>query len=171
MRRRGRVGGCWQRVGLCVMGDQVETLAAELPVLVTEWRRALARRNAAIRHRDAALARANRRVQAALGDLTLRRFRTLTSAKASLRSHRAARATFVARKRAPAVAAALESLVSVELAEQDQVNSADMALANATVRLLKFGPAAADLTGKSMSKLRRMAHSAGGTTNQPLRRL
>jgi hypothetical protein len=156
---RARRWGCWRHGYPGSMGDRLSGLVEALPGVVATWETAVKGRDSAVCHRDVALSRAERRLQAALGGMTLRRFRALISGEASIRSRQAGRDMFLARKRAAVVEAAVRTLEEVEAAERRQVEFADQALAEATVHLLAYGPAASALTSLPMAELRRMAGS------------
>jgi hypothetical protein len=169
---RDRRRGCWRHGYPGSMGDRLSGLVEALPRVVATWEAAVKRRDSAVCHRDAALSRAERRLQAALGGMTLCRFQALISGEASIRNHQAGRDMFLARKRAAAAEAAVRSLEEVKAAELRQVGFADQALAEATAHLLAYGPAASALTTLPMAELHLQSEAGSGVpeyrTPQPV---
>jgi hypothetical protein len=147
--------------------DQVRGVVGALPGVVSTWERALSDHDKAVRHREVAVARADRRIRALLGGMSLRRWRSLVSGQTSIRSSLGGREMHLARKRSTAVEAALRALAEVEAIEQAKVATAELVLADATRRLIRYGPMAEEITGQSMGKLRRIARPPRGLQTPP----
>lgn len=108
--------------------ERVELLVEEMAAGLDAWRRARAEVSEAIRRRDRAVARAERKLATALGGMTLARWQRLAAAQASLRDPAVGRAVFLARRNRPRVEAALAELHEVRVAEAAKVAAAEAEL-------------------------------------------
>ncbi len=145
-----------QRLG---SGPASEQLAAD----VAGWQAAYASWQAAVTERELELARADRRVLAATGGLRVAKWRAAcqrrriaTVGDARLRA-RALRAR-------PAVEEALAGRERVVAQSGEMVLVARLALAEASKRLVSYGPLGTQVTGLSVAELRRLARRPARST-------
>lgn len=118
---------------------------AEMVAALDEWRDAGAGLAEAVRRRDRAVARAERKLAAALGGPSLARWRDLVAGRASLRDPAVGRAVFDARRNRLRVEVAL-----AELHETQVVGAADVAAAKADLERAarRCAPLVAGLRGQ-----------------------
>ena len=113
-------------------------LAAEMAAGLDAWRRARAEVSEAVRRRDLAVARAERKLAIALGGMTLARWQRLAAGQASFRDPTVGRAVFLARRNRPRVEAALAELHEVRAVEAANVAAAEAELDEAARTLSRW---------------------------------
>jgi hypothetical protein len=121
-----------------VVQERVEVLAAEMAAGLDAWRRARAEVSEAVRRRDLAVARAERKLAIALGGMTLARWQRLAAGQASFRDPTVGRAVFLARRNRPRVEAALAELHEVRAVEAANVAAAEAELDEAARTLSRW---------------------------------
>jgi hypothetical protein len=121
-----------------VVNERVEVLVEEMAAGLDAWRRARAEVSEAVRRRDRAVARAERKLAMALGGMTLARWQRLTAGQASLRDPAVGRAVFLARRNRPRAEAALAELHQVRVVEAAKVAAAEAELDEAARRCSRW---------------------------------
>jgi hypothetical protein len=116
----------------------VEVVVEELAAAFDAWRAARAGLADATRRRDRAVARAERKLATALGDMTLARWQQLVAAQASLRNPAVGRAIFLARRNRPRVEVAIAELHEVRAVEAANVADAKAKLEQAAERCSRW---------------------------------
>ena len=136
---------------------RIDGLLDDLAVLVADWRSARRGHDLAATHQARALAAAERQLHSALGGLGLQRWRNLVSSRAQIYTARDGLDMIRARRIRPEVEAAIAHLDTVRNLEAERVTAADRQMAEVAVRLVPYGPLAAEATRCSMADLRRLA--------------
>jgi len=124
----------WWCARLGLVQERAEGLVEELAAGLDAWRSARAAVADAVRRSDRAVARAERKLAAALGGMTLARWQRLAAGHASLRNPAAGRAVFLARRNRPLVEAAVAELHDVWAVEAAAVSAAEAELEQAVER-------------------------------------
>jgi hypothetical protein len=114
--------------------ERGEELVEEMAAAFDAWRVARAGLAHAIRRRNRAVARAERKLAAALGGMSLARWQQLVAGQASLRNPAVGRAVFLARRNRPLVEAAVAELREVRAVEAATVAAAEVELEQAVER-------------------------------------
>jgi len=117
-----------------VVQERVEVVVGEMAAGLNAWRSARAAHADAVRRRDRALARAERKFATALGGMTLARWQRLAAGQVSLRDPAVGRAVFRSRRNRPRVEAALAELQEVRSVEAAKVAAAEAKLEEAAQR-------------------------------------
>lgn len=114
--------------------ERVEVVVEEMAAAFDAWRVARARLAHAISRRNRSVARAERKLAAALRGTSLDRWQQLVAGQASLRNPAVGRAVFLARRNRPRVEAALAELHDVRAVEAAKVAAAEAELDEAVQR-------------------------------------
>lgn len=141
-----------------VMSSSIEDTVRALAGAISELQRAQAHLDREVADAQAAVSRAERRLQRALGGMSPARWRALVSGRASIRTATDSRDAHLAKKQRREVEAAMAEASEAHGSREVLVARAEHALEQAAHELGRFGPLATRLTAgaqhRSATRLR-----------------